>query len=342
MSIQILEQDLQFGFVPDKFYWEAAGRLDGLPLFPAYRPLILADKKLFERMLYCYSPEISELTFTNLFAWRNVYHFSVSRLFGYLIVIAAAETEAENEHEKEKKVILNLLDPIGPLFGKKMVIEGCFQRTPPNTTIRFIRLPHTTASMFAEDAAYLLTEDRDNSDYVYSREDLSLLKGSNFDGKRNLIKRFKESTTFQYLPLTGADITDALAFVYQWCRIKGCESSENSAGLLHERQALVEMLLNFHALDSVGGMIKVAGKIVALILGERLNSATLVVHIEKADTAWPGIYQAINMFFSQSEGAKFTFINREQDLGIPGLRKAKESYHPHHMVEQFTLARSQV
>ncbi len=316
--------NLQLGLEPDEYYGQESGDLECLPNFPACRPLILDDKPMFDRMLRCYPPEISELTFTNLFAWRNVYHFSVSSLFGYLIVLA------------EKEGALELLDPIGPLWGKRAVIEGCFQRTSPKTTIRFVKLPQLTTSMFADDNAYVLTQDRDNSDYVYRREDLTHLKGNNYDGKRNLIKRFNKSTSFQYLPLTESDIMDALGFVYQWCQNRGCDGNES---LLHERQALEEMLLNFDALKISGGIIKVAGKVVALSVGECLNSDTLVVHLEKADGTWPGIYQAINMFFAQSEGEGFAFMNREQDLGIPGLRQAKESYHPHHMAAKYTLER---
>jgi hypothetical protein len=190
--------------------------------------------------------------------------------------------------------------------------------------------------MFADDSGYSLSQDRDNSDYVYSNADLTFLRGHGYDGKRNQIKRFNKSTTFEYLPLTDSDISDALAFERQWYQSRDCAGDDS---LLHERQALEEMLLNFTALGIVGGIIKVGGKIVALSLGECLNSDTMVVHIEKADAALPGVYQTINMLFAQSEGEGFAFINREQDLGIPGLRQAKESYHPHHMAAKYTLER---
>lgn len=319
-----LDHNQQFELEPDEFYGQEAIDLALLPIFPASRPLILEDKPMFDRMLRSSRPETSELTFTNLFAWRNVYQFSVSSLFGYLIVL------------RERDGALELLDPIGPIWTKRAVIEACFQRIPPQTSVSFVKLPQITTSMFADDSQYSLSQDRDNSDYVYSNADLTFLRGNGYDGKRNLIKRFNKSTTFEYLPLTDSDISDALAFARQWYQSRDCAGDES---LLHERQALEEMLLNFTALSIVGGIIKVGGKIVALSLGECLNSDTMVVHIEKADAALPGVYQTINMLFAQSEGEGFAFINREQDLGIPGLRQAKESYHPHHMAAKYTLAR---
>ncbi len=319
-----LDHNQQFELEPDEFYGQEAIDLALLPIFPASRPLILEDKPMFDRMLRSFRPETSELTFTNLFAWRNVYQFSVSSLFGYLIVL------------REKDGALELLDPIGPIWTKRAVIEACFQRIPPQTSVSFVKLPQITTSMFADDSQYSLSQDRDNSDYVYSNADLTFLRGNGYDGKRNQIKRFNKSTTFEYLPLTDSDISDALAFERQWYQSRDCAGDDS---LLHERQALEEMLLNFTALGIVGGIIKVGGKIVALSLGECLNSDTMVVHIEKADAALPGVYQTINMLFAQSEGEGFAFINREQDLCIPGLRQAKESYHPHHMAAKYTLER---
>jgi hypothetical protein len=319
-----LDHNQQFELEPDEFYGQEAIDLALLPIFPASRPLILEDKPMFDRMLRSFRPETSELTFTNLFAWRNVYQFSVSSLFGYLIVL------------RERDGALELLDPIGPIWTKRAVIEACFQRIPPQTSVSFVKLPQITTSMFADASQYSLSQDRDNSDYVYSNADLTFLRGNGYDGKRNQIKRFNKSTTFEYLPLTDSDISDALAFERQWYQSRDCAGDDS---LLHERQALEEMLLNFTALGIVGGIIKVGGKIVALSLGECLNSDTMVVHIEKADAALPGVYQTINMLFAQSEGEGFAFINREQDLGIPGLRQAKESYHPHHMAAKYTLER---
>ena len=99
------------------------------------------------------------------------------------------------------------------------------------------------------------------------------------------------------------------------------------------------MLSHFQELGIVGGAIVIEGKIVAFSLGEALNPETLVVHVEKADSKFRGIYQVINNEFCIHEATNYTYVNREQDLGIPGIRKAKLSYQPHRIVETYRLER---
>lgn len=295
-----------------------------VPVYPHFRPLVLSDKPLLDCMFAIYSPEQSEYTFTNLFSWRKAYSFRISSA-GDFILIAS-----------QKDDTLLLMDPVGPLAGKMEIIEHCFHARPSGTKIKFIRLPEMTATLFEGEPEYNVKDDRDNFDYVYRSSDLAELRGRHLDGKRNLVKRFNETTSYEYEPLTESGIAEALAFENEWCALKNCPIS---ASLCNEREALEEMLKNFRTLGLTGGVIKVSGKVVAIALGEQLNHDTFVIHIEKANTAYPGIYQAINMLFAQSISKEIAFVNREQDLGLPGLRQAKESYHPHHMVRKYTLTR---
>jgi hypothetical protein len=97
------------------------------------------------------------------------------------------------------------------------------------------------------------------------------------------------------------------------------------------------VLDNFETLGVTGGCIEIDGKIEALTLGELLNPETVVIHIEKANATFHGLYQMMNQQFLEHEWQHIKYVNREQDLGIEGLRKAKESYYPHHMVEKLTV-----
>ena len=99
-----------------------------------------------------------------------------------------------------------------------------------------------------------------------------------------------------------------------------------------------EMLTHFQALGVRGAMIEVNGKVEAVTLGEPLNPETFVIHIEKANGALVGIYQTINQAFCAKEATDFKYVNREQDLGVPGLRKSKESYHPCQMIKKYSLS----
>jgi hypothetical protein len=107
--------------------------------------------------------------------------------------------------------------------------------------------------------------------------------------------------------------------------------------LLSEDYAVHMALTNFEELDYRGGAIKVEGRIEAFSLGELLNNNTAVIHIEKANPEIPGLYAAINQMFCSNTWAEIEFINREQDLGNDGLRKAKESYIPDHMINKYTI-----
>jgi hypothetical protein len=104
-----------------------------------------------------------------------------------------------------------------------------------------------------------------------------------------------------------------------------------------EDYAIHQALTHFEELDYQGGAIQIDGKIEAFSLGEPLNADTAVIHIEKANPDIPGLYSAINQYFCTNAWSDMEWINREQDLGIEGLRNAKESYHPHHMVNKYTI-----
>ena len=119
-----------------------------------------------------------------------------------------------------------------------------------------------------------------------------------------------------------------------WCELRDCESSQD---LLDEDRAIYEALTNYQVLGFRGGAILIDSNVEAFALGEKLNENTAVIHIEKANPEIPGLYAAINQRFCAQEWAEVRYVNREQDLGIEGLRKAKLSYHPDHLVEKYTV-----
>ena len=119
-----------------------------------------------------------------------------------------------------------------------------------------------------------------------------------------------------------------------WCELRDCVEDPD---LLHEDRAIYEAISHFKELGFRGGAISIDSKVEAFALGEPLNPDTAVIHIEKANPDIPGLYAAINQLFCAEEWSGVKYINREQDLGLENLRKAKESYYPDHMVEKYTL-----
>ena len=177
--------------------------------------------------------------------------------------------------------------------------------------------------------------DEDNSDYLYKIDDLKLLKGKKYDAKRNLIRKFKSAYEYKYIKLNASNAHECLDFEERWCLVKDCD---NVGGLNHERQAIREMLVNFDNFNLIGAAIKVKESICALAVAQALNSGTLVMHVLKADPGIQGLYQVMLNDFLLNDSGAFMYINLEQDLGVPGLRSAKMSYHPWKIIKKYTLS----
>ncbi len=285
--------------------------------YPDFSPLALEDKPLFDRAFKADPPQVSEFTFTNLYAWRNVYGFMVSLLSDCIVFYAQAGGERK------------FFCPVG-CPDKKAAMEALRE----DGAAVFIRVPEGIKTLFEGDPRVIIEADHDNADYLYKAADLVKLEGRKYDGKRNLIRKFKSARAYEYAALAASNVDECLEFQEKWCVIKNCDTVE---GLSNERQALSEMIAPFSEFNLLGAMIKVEGEVSGVALAEALNPQTLVVHALKADPGIPGLYQALcNEFLSRQDEA-FTYVNMEQDLGVEGLRKAKRSYHPVAMVKKFTL-----
>lgn len=293
--------------------------LTSIPEFPDSREIVLEDKPLFDAALAADPPELSAYTFTNIYAWRESYDTRLSRVGDCLLV-----------HYKRDRLSV-CLAPLGAGCARD-AIEEAFENTG-DTPIEFAYLPAVIARQFRGDGGYTLSIDRDNWDYLYSSSDLIDLPGRRYDGKRNWLARAK-SRPHEYVVMDRGLADECHEFAERWCEDRRCEEVD---GLRREKCAVFQMLMNFEALGISGGAIRMDGEIVAFSLAEALNPETLVIHVEKADANTEGLYQLINNEFCVHEAKQFKFVNREQDLGVPGLRKAKESYHPVRLVECWRL-----
>jgi hypothetical protein len=175
---------------------------------------------------------------------------------------------------------------------------------------------------------------REQFDYVYRSDDLIRLAGRKYHSKRNHINKFLHSYAFAYAALQEDHLEACLELSGLWCEVRRCEEDLN---LLEEWEAVREALTHFHALSIQGGVILIQNKVEAFALGELLNDQTAVVHIEKANSEIPGLYTMINQQFCEKSWPQVPSINREQDLGEPGLRRAKLSYYPDHLIEKFRI-----
>jgi hypothetical protein len=203
------------------------------------------------------------------------------------------------------------------------------------TLPKIVRVPEAAVEQMDWKTSGMKAElDRSQCDYVYLTQDLIELKGRKYHRKRNHIKQFQEKYSYQYIPLTPAWIPQCLQLETEWCDLRHCEASP---GLLNESVAIKEAFTHFEELGVKGGAILINGKVEAFTLGDPLNSETVVIHIEKANPAYEGLYPTINQAFLEYQWSGYTYVNREQDLGEEGLRKAKESYFPHHLVNKYVV-----
>ncbi len=295
------------------------------PTFPDFKTLQMEDRDFIHEKLWGYQPRTSELTFTNLFIWREAYKAQWAMAEDVLVLLAE-----DNDGD------LYGLPPVGPAsrleLTRTLLTWLRDEKGVPDPRIE--RADARLVAELEESGDFEIEPTRDHFDYVYLREDLAELAGRDYSNKRNHINYFLRNYEYTYELLTLENVEACVRVACEWCEKYRCEDDMN---LLEERDAVMESLENFSLLRTKGGVIRVGEKIQAFSLGEMLNEETMVVHIEKADPDIRGLYQLINREFVRHCCEDATYVNREQDLGVPGLRRAKSSYHPDHMVEKYRV-----
>lgn len=177
-----------------------------------------------------------------------------------------------------------------------------------------------------------ISPNRDRFDYIYNVSDLINLNGRKLHSKKNHLNKFLNLyPNFVYERIDSSNAIDVFESYVEWFN----KNPNITDGLRNEFVGIESALRNFNLLDMKGGVIKIDNKIAAFTLGEQINSNSVVIHIEKANTFYEGIYQAINQQFLCNEWNEMEFVNREEDLGIEGLRRAKMTYNPIRFVEKF-------
>jgi len=171
-------------------------------------------------------------------------------------------------------------------------------------------------------------------------EELINLSGRKFHQKRNHVNKFKSLYGFEYRRITGENLSDCETLYDKWHSEKADKTEVPLNGIsvsdvAESREAFFELTANFDKLDVTGGGIYVNGKLAAFSFGEPLSENTAVIHFECGDVEYNGAFPMINQQFLEHEWAGYEFVNREEDMGIEGLRQAKKSYHPVKMVEKY-------
>ncbi|MBP1612773.1 MAG: hypothetical protein H6Q13_221 [Bacteroidetes bacterium] len=263
-----------------------------------------------------------DLSFSNLCSWRFLYNTKFAIVDDFLVFKFRA---------KDK---LAYMMPVGQGDLKKVLLdleEDARQEGEP-----FCMLG-TCSGVCTELEAimpgrFTFTADRDYADYIYLRSDLATLKGKKFQSKRNHINKFKKGYNYQYMPITQDRIQECIDLEAKWCKMNDCDKKDGTG---NERQAIIYALKHFEEIGLTGGILYVNDNIVAFTFGMPINKETFGVHVEKADTTVDGAYTMINYEFANRIPEQYIYVNREEDLGIEGLRKAKLSYQPAIILDKY-------
>ena len=177
---------------------------------------------------------------------------------------------------------------------------------------------------------YAFTEDRDNWEYIYKTSDLINLSGKKFRQKKNHLNQFRmQYSNYEYLPITPDLFDECRKTAAEWVE------THHEEGIEDELVAINLLFDHWDELGLKGGAIKLFGRIEAFSIGELINEKIALIQIEKANPDIRGLYQAINNEFIRHTFGDTEFVNREEDMGLPGLRQAKESYNPDHFAEKY-------
>jgi len=282
-----------------------------LPTYPETTSLTLAHRPLLHPLFQQLRDGISEFTFANIYLFRQSHSYRLSQCVDGTIVIPGRDKDTPF-------FILPFGLPEQPLLELLFRDHGLMKCVSKDQAARLAAMNYT------------VIEDRDNFDYLYRRQALAELGGRNYHKKRNLIKAFVNSHAYRALPLREEFRSDALRVLDDW------RAENDQAG---DYEAAREGLEKSEELQLCGGIYYVEERPVAYVLGEELAGvATYLIHFEKAVAGYKGLYQFINQSFASVLPEDYETINREQDMGDPGLRHAKLSYRPSGFIEKFKVA----
>jgi len=289
-------------------------------------------------------------TFACSYVWKEKNGVEVAEIANCVVARYASESDLHCSFPiggtREDKVrAIRILEEYGKQMGKRL---------------RFLPITGKQRLILNEEfhGEFEIISYREYSDYLYHTDTLAELKGKKLSGKRNYIHRFMQNSDWEYEPMTETAIEECWQLELGWLQNKEGTVNENADdiyskenidsgcrgidGMIQaEKLALRNALDHFHELGLIGGVLRLNREVVAFAIGEELNPDTMVVHFEKARTDVVGAFQMINQQFVLHECKEYAYVNREDDVGEPSLRKAKTSYVPYELVIKYGAVQSE-
>ena len=299
--------------------------------------ITIENREILEQYLTSYEYRTSGLSFSSLYMWRDQNEFSWEIIGDYMVIAGLSHLEIE-KHEYFLFPPLTCTGTYDPAKLRETLCETRkrFQEKGSNFSIRLLpaHMKKIIEEAFPGEVGFI--PDRPNYDYLYLKQDLIDLKGRAYHAKKNHLNYFLNNYNYEYVTLTPDMIGTVMKFLEEFNARKKIAPHE-MRWLLMETDAMRDVVMNLNRLDYTAGAIVIDGKVEAFAIGGRTGEQTITEHVEKANSQIRGLYPAINNEFCKHLDDSIIYVNREEDMGIENLRKAKLSYKPVELVEKYIV-----
>lgn len=285
-----------------------------------FKPVEIGDREKVVKLLENFDCPTLEYNFTTMFIWQKIYGIEICEHNGFLHERTGDNVflfpAGNGDIKKETDFIID----ISSKTGKPLKF---FSLSPSHKEFLETNYP----------GRFNFEEIRDSEDYIYTSESLRNLAGKKLSSKRNHINRFIENNPqWRYEAFNDINIEEAMNMHDKWCEGVNCNESQS---LQEETCAVKRAFKYYNELGLLGGILRIDSGVCAFSMGDRLNDSTFLIHIEKAFADIQGAYPMINKQFVINNCDGYEFINREDDTGDEGLRKAKLSYRPFKLMTKY-------
>ena len=291
-----------------------------------FHPLSLSDRELVWRYTENAGRRNCDLSFANLYAWWTLYHTEIAEWGGFLLF--RFQTDGHLAYLMPvgtgdwRAVLRQLKEDACRLSHPLLVIGVCEEQL---SLVRDCMEGHCWQS-----------ENREHADYLYLRESLAALSGKRLQPKRNHVNRFMRLyPDCRYEDLTDEHVPACMELAERWALNHAGKAEQRAVAA--ETEAIRRALSRRSELGITGGVLRMGGRVVAFTYGAPICNDTFDVCVEKADMAYEGAYAVINKEFASRLPERFVYVNREEDLGVEGLRKAKLSYQPVRLLKKYSV-----
>lgn len=289
----------------------------------AFKDIELADREVILSYTLPSGRRSCDLSFANLMSWRGLFASQWTLWGGFLLLkwrLGRQSAYTLPVGQGDLRAVLSQLKDDARHEGMTLRLTGICEEMVDEVER-------------AMPGRLTFRAERDYADYVYLRQDLATLSGRRLQAKRNHVHQFiRACPDWRYEPITPDHIGECLQLEAAWYEANPTLWHE---GADEERQAVTFALRHFSELGLTGGLLRTGGRIVAFTFGMPISTDTFGVHAEKADAGVEGAYAMINHEFAQRIPQQYIYVNREEDMGLEGLRKAKLSYHPAMLLSKY-------